>query len=142
MKNQRLIVAIVGLFISLPSSPIAGSTQESTPTEEYPSTSGNAFLRTCSVIERDAKTSVDLQKEVACIGFVEGLINGVYAEAAYLYRVNHREAPKPFCLPKEVENGQLVSVALIYIRNHPEEAHRSSAPLIVSAFEESFPCQK
>jgi hypothetical protein len=94
------------------------------------------------VIDRDAKASVDLQKEVACIGFVEGLVNGVYAEAVYLYKVNHKESPKPFCLPKDVENAQLIRVALKYIRNHPEVAHRSSAPLIVDAFEGSFPCPK
>jgi hypothetical protein len=115
--------------------------QEPSPPQEFPSTTGNAFIRQCSVLEGNATTGVELQQEVACIGFVEGFINGIYAEAVYIYKVNHKEPPKPFCLPAEVENGQLVKVALKYIRNHPEEAHQPSAPLIVKAFEKSFPCQ-
>jgi hypothetical protein len=46
----------------------------------------------------------------------------------------------PFCLPAEI--GQLVRIALKYIRNHPEKAQEKSVFLAVDSLHEALPCKE
>ncbi len=111
--------------------------------QELPSTSGNAFVRICSTIDTKpdkGATQLDVQHEIACIGYVEGVAQGESEEVAYVLAMTSKEPPGRFCLPEESENGQLVRIVLKYIGKHPEEAHYSTAFLIASALREAFPC--
>ena len=85
-------------------------------------------------------TQLDVQHEIACIGYVEGVAQGESEEVAYVLAMTSKEPPGRFCLPEESENGQLVRIVLKYIGKHPEEAHYSTAFLIASALREAFPC--
>ena len=108
---------------------------------EFSSNSGNAFIQLCSVVEKDENlTAPEIQYTAACTGYVKGIVDGVSEEVAFAHAVTDREPPKPFCLPKDVETGQLISVTLKYIRNHPEETRKSAAFLIAKALREAFPC--
>lgn len=109
---------------------------------EFPSTSGNAFVRTCSAIDKNAEEEahIDIQHAVACSAYIDGFVSGISEEADYAHAMTDKEPPRPFCLPEESENGQLIRIALKFIRNHPEEAHRPTAFLLASALRDAFPC--
>ena len=111
--------------------------------QEFPSTSGNAFVRVCSAIDKKAEeeTHVDVEHAVACIGYVEGVVQGISEEVNYVHAKTDKEPPRPFCLPDGTENGQLIRVVLKYIGDHPEKAHYSSALLIGLALMDAFPCK-
>jgi hypothetical protein len=134
MKNQNL-ATVVGMCMLLMWPTV--SSQEPSGPREYPST-GNAFDRLCSVVE---KNKTETQHGVACIAYVVGLIDGVSKETEFVLAVSNKQPPMPFCLSDDVENGQLIRIVLRYIRNHPEEAHLSTAFLVVQALREAFPCQ-
>ena len=139
MRNQSL-ATIVGMCWLLLCSSV--SSQEPSAPRDYPSTSGNAFLRLCSVVEKnEIETNQEGQHVVACVAYVEGVVQGVSAEVAFVRDVGGKEPLKPFCLPDNVENGQIIRITLKYIRNHPEEAHQSTVILVVQALREAFPCQ-
>jgi len=99
-------------------------------------------VRLCSVIDKDAKdeTRSDYLHLAACIGYVEGIVDGISEEVAYAHAMTEKEPPSPFCLPEEAENGQLIRIVLKYIGNHPEEAHKRTAFLISLAMKDAFPC--
>ena len=109
---------------------------------EYPSTSGNAYLRECSVIEKDLKdlTQADMKYVFACIGYTEGVLDGVHAEDGFQTAITGKPQTAPFCVPDAADNGQIVRITLKYIRNNPEEAHKTTSVLIVEALREAFPC--
>jgi Rap1a immunity proteins len=134
MKNWRL-----GLLVcSLMSSQITA--QEPHTDTEFPSASGNAFVRFCSVIDNSQQDGHDEMHIVACSAYVEGVVDGVNAEIGFSKSVVGKESPKPYCLPKDAENGQLIRMILKYVRNHPEEAHKITSVLIVETLLEAFPC--
>jgi hypothetical protein len=110
--------------------------------QEYPSTSGNAFVRICSVIDKDSeqRDGSDRMHLAACLAYVEGVLDGTSQEIAYVHVMTEKEPPKPFCLPDDVEMGQIVKIVLKYVRNHPEEAHERTGFLIAVALEDTFPC--
>jgi hypothetical protein len=109
--------------------------------QEFPSTSGNAFQRLCTVIDKtDPETNVDIEHAVACIGYVEGVVQGISEEANYAHAMTNQEPPRPFCLPENSDNGQLIRVVLKYIRNHPEKAHLQTSLLATLALRDAFPC--
>ncbi|MGA2903984.1 MAG: Rap1a/Tai family immunity protein [Candidatus Korobacteraceae bacterium] len=129
--------AVLGLVLS------CALTWSAHAANDYPGDSGNAFVRTCSGIDRGDKdkTNVDLQKEVACVGYISGLVDGVTAEIAFTQWEIHKNVPGPYCLPEEVENGQLIRVVLKYVKDHPEKAHMRTGPLAVLAWQKAFPCR-
>lgn len=110
---------------------------------DYPGDSGNAFVRTCSGIDRDDKdkTNVELEKDVACVGYISGLTDGATAEHAFAHSETHKSVPEPYCLPAKVEYGQLIRIVLKYINDHPETAHMRTPPLAVLAWQKAFPCR-
>jgi hypothetical protein len=112
-------------------------------THEFPSTSGNAFVRLCSVVDKDdsGKTGPEVQTQMACIGYIEGLVEGTALAISYAQKVtNIKKIPMPYCLPSEVENGQIIKIVLKHIQGHPETAHEPTTFLVMVALEKSFPC--
>jgi hypothetical protein len=108
----------------------------------FPSTSGNAFVLLCSDIDKKPldTTSSDYQHFAACIGYMEGFIDGISEEIAFAHSIMGKEPPGPFCLASEIENGQMIRVGLKYIGDHPEEAHYRTALLISLGLRDAFPC--
>jgi hypothetical protein len=107
---------------------------------EIPSTSGNAYLRLCSPIDRDEKdqTREDFRNLVACSGYTQGVVQGALAESALESSGNG--TPAPFCVSPEVNNSQLVRVTLKYIRKVPEQSHLPTVFLLLDAMKGAFPC--
>lgn len=121
--------------------PLFGQDQQA---KETVRTSGNAFVRICSVIENDKNLSErEFGQLMNCLGYVSGFADGVEHEAMYTNSRAKRAtqgASVPFCIPDEVENGQLIRIVLKYIRDNPAQEHKPTPLLIVAALELSFPC--
>jgi hypothetical protein len=111
-----------------------------TALETY-SSSGNAFLRLCSPIDDDKATPGEQADVIGCVGFVSGFMVGAEAETALVKSKIGRKTPEMFCRPNNIEHGQVVRIVLKYIRSHPEEAHRVTELIMVSALGEAFPCK-
>jgi len=122
---------------------LARGTFVSAQAHEFPDTSGNAFARLCSVIDKDVETMIhtDYGDEMACLGYVSGFVNGVEFEAGYAEAQAGRKLHKPFCRPDDTENGQLIRIVLKYIRDNPEEAHHQTAVLVMNALAKAYPCK-
>lgn len=109
--------------------------------QEFPESSGNAFVRLCSAIDKEDRTSSDLSQVMACVGYVSGFENGVEFGADFVNYKAVKKIRKPFCRPLAVENGQLVRVLLKYIRENPEKAHEPTSWLMMDAFGRTYPCE-
>jgi len=110
--------------------------------QEGPADSGNAFVRLCSVIDKDdaGKTSLEGMHEVACLGYINGLTQGIDAGIMFA-QVSDKSLPKPYCLSSEAEMGQLIRVVLKYIKGNPEMAHLPTVALAMLALQQAFPCR-
>lgn len=144
MKTTLPLFAML-LFCGLPCTPaISEGSQQVSSTSgsafEFPSTSGNAFVRLCSVLEGGTKKLGDAEQSNECNAYAQGVVQGVATEVAYVKAVTGKAPVAPFCMPEEVENGQVVRITLKHIRNHPENAHLPTAPLIVESLRQAFPC--
>jgi len=112
-----------------------------TQTLESPDTSGNAFARVCSAMDRDNKNQVEFLQTMSCVFYVNGFADGVEREASFAEDKTARRVPKAFCRPDVAENGQLVRVVLKYIHDNPEQAHEVTMHLMVRALAKAFPCK-
>jgi hypothetical protein len=130
MKSLSLILIVLCV-------PLFGSSQ----TGETLDTSGNAFVRLCSAIEKEDTTNSDINHLMACIGYVSGFVSGVDFGAGFAEDQAGKKVRRPFCRPVEVENGQLIRVVLKYVRDNPEKAHQPTSWLLMNAFGKAFPCK-
>ncbi|OOY11660.1 hypothetical protein BMG00_11190 [Thioclava marina] len=105
---------------------------------------GNEILSIC-------EASDDLAREGFCIGYVDGLVEGMrWGAAAPLVvsgvpasEVNQRvDALLSFCLPDGITVGQYRDVFVQYLRNNPETRHNSARALMQSALSKAFPCSE
>ena len=111
---------------------------------ELISQSGNAFLRTCSVIEKQdsEQTGLDQIMEMVCVTYIRGLAEGIYVEQNFAGSTLQRSVGVPFCLPDGgIEGGQMAKIVLKYIRDNPATAHQSTMLSAVSALSKAFPCR-
>lgn len=108
---------------------------------QIPRSSGNAFLQTCSAVDKptEAMTSIEMLHGNICLAYIVGLVDGVSLQVD-LSRVSSHAELFPYCLSDEVGNGQLVRVLLKYIRDNPAKAHLPTATLFGMAMKEAFPC--
>ena len=108
--------------------------------------SGNDFLSECSALDKEASlTSSEMFKNVQCISYTRGLIDGSIHENA---RINFESKiklplpPFPFCLPDDAKDLQVGRVVLKYIRDNPENAHVATSALVFAALRKAFPCSR
>jgi hypothetical protein len=113
-------------------------------TEETLETSGNAFLRICSAVDKeDDMEHLSVDQKVAlmsCLKYVGGFSSGVEVEMLFVKNATKRSTHAPFCVPESVKNAQMVRVVLKYIRDNPAAADRKTNSLIMFALGERYPC--
>lgn len=113
-------------------------------TKESLETSGNAFLRVCSVADKEENTEhLSVDQKVAltsCLNFVSGFTNGVEVEMLFVENATKQSTHAPFCVPASVENIQIVRVVLKYIRDNPAATRRKASSLIMFSLGERYPC--
>ena len=105
-------------------------------------TSGNSFVRQCSAIDKETQTAAEAVNAAQCIAYVMGLDFGLRYERSYAEAVTGRKLREKYCIPGDVENGQLVRVVLKYIRSHPEDAQKPAPVLIIEALQKAYPCPR
>jgi hypothetical protein len=82
----------------------------------------------------------DSLQGLVCLSYVAGIRDGVASEIA-LAKSENKSVPTPYCLNSGVDNGQLVRIALKYIKDHPEWANHPTSVLVMGAWEKAFPCR-
>jgi hypothetical protein len=113
-------------------------------TEESLEKSGNAFLRICSVVDKEGdKEHLSVDQKVAlmsCLNYVSGFTNGVDFEMQFVKNATKQRTHAPFCVPESVKNTRMVQVVLKYIRDNPLAARRNTDSLIMFSLGERYPC--
>ena len=72
------------------------------------------------------------QATKGCVAYLAGVVNSMAGGNSV---GGHRA-----CIPKEVVTGQIVDIAVNYLRSHANERHTMAAHLIAAAMAEAFPC--
>jgi hypothetical protein len=117
-KNMRYIhIICIGLIFLL----IGASTNA-----EESRSDGNALLQDCTD-----------PSDIFGMGLCLGLLRGV-RDTRTLYTI----APSAFsdCVPQEVTIGQVRSIVVKYLQDHPEKLHYRHALLVNFALSQAFPC--
>jgi hypothetical protein len=113
------------------------------PQESFES-SGTAFLRICSVVDReDDREHLSSDQMVAftsCLKYVNGFTSGVDAEMRFVKNATKQSTHAPFCPPQGVKEIQMVRVVLKYIHDNPAAARRNTNSLIMFSLGERYPC--
>lgn len=136
---MKILWSIALLFL-LSVSPTAQGQSAQAQTEDYPEVSGNAFLRLCSVVDKEDLTGLEGLHMMACLGYVGGFVQGVETTISFVQSVTKRSPLAPFCKPDDLERGQMVRIVMKYIRENPEKAHLPTAGLIMGALSKAYPC--
>jgi hypothetical protein len=79
---------------------------------------------------------------MGCIGYVKGVMHGLWLEHGAAEAQTGRTISKPYCDANDAENGQIVRIVLKYIRDHPADANKPTALLIMRALAEVYPCPR
>ena len=112
--RARCVTAFVILVVAL--QPNLGEAQSLDPN------SGNLWLRQCT----ESFTRPD------CVGFVSGVDE-------FLYRY---PTTTPFyCPPRGVTRGQMVDVAVKFMRDNPARLHEPFVSLLIDSLRAAFPCR-
>jgi len=62
-----------------------------------------------------------------CFGYITGVADALVPAGLY-------------CVPAQVDSGQVLDIAKLYIQNHADKQYMSAPKLIVDALVEKFPC--
>jgi Rap1a immunity proteins len=137
MAIAGLIVAIrsFGLCFVLAAAVLALFTVSQAEAEN-----GYSMLPACQMLDdavshnrRTPEASEDAFREGMCLGQVVGI--------AQLGNAATKTTDFPICKPSNVPRGQLVSVVLLYLRNHPEELNKDFMYLVMAALRAAWPCK-
>lgn len=108
-----------------------------------PTESGNAFLRDCSVVEKEEWANAEITRAIGCDMYVRGVTAGAAYEEGWVEGHSKHPVISSYCLPEaKVEVFQLVRIVLKYIRDNPAKAHELTVGLVMAALREAFPCTK
>jgi hypothetical protein len=108
-----------------------------------------ALVHGCHVYLGDLKDPAARFEEGECIGVVKGLTAAALAQGVDLAMrqvkgIYRKSDPNPlFCSPMNTPNGQVVSVVIKYIDQHPPGNTKGSefALLALRALQEAWPCK-
>ena len=119
---------------------VGGVTANANPTEPFPTfTDGNELFDACEGFRAQGTLSPD---EIMRFRYCEAYIVGVADTLAWLktgLRASIEKSVK-YCPPKGAESHQLTSVAVNYLRDHPEKRDLAAASLVANALAKGFPC--
>jgi hypothetical protein len=108
-----------------------------------------ALVHGCHVYLGDWQDPHARREEGECIGVVKGLTAAALAQGVDLAMrqvkgIYRKSDPNPlFCIPMNTPNGQVVSVVIKYIDQHPPGNTKGSefALLALRALQEAWPCK-
>lgn len=99
---------------------------------------GSKILENCEGAgsPADFGSPADVGRWATCHGYVAG----IHDIAAELFD----ERAPPYCMPSGEAGVTMFQLALVvhqWLREHPEELHKSASGLVWRAFKEAFPCK-
>ena len=101
--------------------------------------SGNKLLSQCNAAI-DFMDNQPADPDFLALGYCLGMMQGVTNTNA-MYEVQLGKDAL-FCAPKSgLSNGQAARIVVKYLKDNPEELHRHSTVLVLSAFVEAYPCE-
>src|SRR6266446_7886771 len=118
MKRAMMIsITIIGAFLLTPAH-----------AQNRPFVDGNAWYERC----RDSA----LNTQALCHGYALGVVD--------VLQVWKNTAPDtaPACIPSGIASSQLRDIRLQYIATRTKERHKPASELLISAFQEQWPCKK
>jgi len=121
-SHPRFWLAAAALTAAMAASPALAVSPALPPPADLPATqTGEALARSC------ANPSAD-----SCGTYVAGVSDGVLAASA--------AGAKPYCLPGELEAGDLAVAVRRYLAQHPEGRQRPAARIVLDALRTGYPC--
>lgn len=97
--------------------------------------SGNAMLRNCE-FALSGRAAQNAHEAGLCQGFTTGVIQGIY-----LGEIASGKTKKGIlCPPADVEVGQMIRVAVKYMKDNPSRLHEPAQVLFGHAYRDAFPC--
>src|SRR6516164_9583870 len=101
---------------------------------------GNDLLRYCqsadAALAGRGATSADTQEALG-EGFCMGIIGGV----RFVVTSSIMDPKYRLCIPKNVSNGQAVSVVVNYMRDHPDQLDHTFSFVVLSALVDAWECK-
>src|SRR5262245_19561589 len=117
-----------------------GAITKANPTGPFPTfTDGNELFDACEGFRTQGTLSPD---EILRFRYCEAYTVAVADTLAWLKAGLRASTAKnvKYCPPKGAESHQLTSVAVDYLRDHPEKRDLAAASLVANALAKGFPC--
>ena len=98
---------------------------------------GNKWLSKCG-------TTNDGFNGGVCLGYLHGIrdVNDVVNQMGFYSKIDDVYSPFPmFCLPLEVQLGQLKKIVIKWLNQHPEKLHERLDLQYIYIMREIFPCK-
>ena len=135
MRLLSIFALLATYFVFSPGSdgqkPTAGQTDISR--------SGSNFLEACSSIDSGGnKSSVQINNEATCLGWVGGFEDGFTVRDELL---GVPEKDRIVCMPHGVTTLQIVRIIKKYLAVYPEKARRPTRYIASIALARAFPCR-
>lgn len=100
---------------------------------------GSSFLRGCQVAVDRLDGRYNNGSDIEA-GFCLGTLNGMRGLNQF-YSVNLSKEQLFFCIPYEVQVGQLVRVVVNHLEKNPEKLHEHEGGLVWAAIVDAYPCK-
>jgi hypothetical protein len=117
---------------------VGGVTAKADPVGPYFSiTDGNKLFSACEGYGTQGTLSPDeIRRFASCEAYVVGVADSLAMFKANLSTLGDVK----YCPPEGADSHQLTSVAINYLRDHPEKRHLAAASLVANALAKGFPC--
>ncbi len=87
----------------------------------------------CNVsVDHRRASDADYAASFSCMFYIDGFVSG--------YHMATPPGARSFCVPRGVNNGQLVRVYSAWLNKHPEKLHEPKDATAVWALMDAFPC--
>jgi hypothetical protein len=135
MRLLSILALLATYFVFSPGS----DGQKPTAGQADISRSGSNFLEACSSIDSGGnKSSVQINNDATCLGWVEGFEDGFTVRDELL---GVPEKDRIVCMPRGVTTLQIVRIIKKYLADYPEKAHRPTRYIASIALARAFPCR-
>jgi hypothetical protein len=111
-------------------------------TENKVIATGNDMFPSCFAWEQIVTGQSNTPPATTMDAYTMGRCNGMVQGIRYLMNSATKAGDHPTCMPDKVTPGQLMSVVVRYMRNHPEHLHHQFELLVYDAYREAWPCKR
>lgn len=101
----------------------------------------------------DACNNSDPYRQSFCMGYIIGIFEGTIF-GSFVTNIYYLPNDFPmkdvniavnlttrFCIPDEVSRGQIVDVAIQYLRQNPKDRHEAARAMVYASLVQAWPCQ-